>query len=321
MENLPPRQPLLLRRCVNGCQSSFPENIPSPGETMCEHCKAARDELPEYIIDYTESIKTLVQAKELLYPVISIRFISGKTLRIHINSNEIYIEFKIWLLKWIIFTNKEKSFNNDLDLVMDTTSIRDPTGLLTISEILHFEQSTTDVTLTCILRVYDKMITAQCTCENHGFDNNLLRERALNIRCMGELCCEHGGGILIPKDLNPFELPDDIPSIYIENFTDIDWVDFKKKVTKVIGEYIEYLNMDDTTVYNLEKSLYEMNNISPNGEQYFTGLNTNEEKYLFNKSLEFRREYLSDELYDKVFRRGYLLYYKGYDYTYGHHIF
>jgi hypothetical protein len=158
---------------------------------------------------------------------IIINFISGQELII-IHHNELLIELKEWLIFHIFGENDCMCEEYVIEFVINDQVIHNTIGI-TLDNINK---------ITCIIKkthIEHRMIGAECTNECHRFKNSQL----YNIDQMGNIC-DNGCGILMPEGLNPFDLPENIPSEYKNVYTDIDWIKFKKTIKTVLENYKKY---------------------------------------------------------------------------------
>ena len=148
---------------------------------------------------------------------LTIRFLSGGEI-VLVHKCKYLLKIKQWLNSYV---NNNKKFNYCIiEFVLNSNiePTKDTIGI-TLDEITE---------ITCIIkkRLRNIMIRAHCT--NYWCLDNLDNSIMCNVNYMGK-CCGNNCGLIIPKGLHIYHLPKNIPEEYIDCYTDIDWVKFKKK--------------------------------------------------------------------------------------------
>lgn len=173
------------------------------------------------IIEYTDNESKIPNE-------IVIRFISGKKLVIVYDLQKL-IDIKLWLNSLINYYNGD---NNDyiIDFIIDSQVISNTIGI-SIDEISFLGE------INCIIKEtnYNIMIFAECTCSHHRQELC----QTWNIDYMGYEC-GYNCGLLIPEGLNIFSLPDNIPEKYNNIYTDIDWINFTKRISIELENWNKY---------------------------------------------------------------------------------
>ena len=190
--------------------------IPENPEFKIDFIKSVeQEEIIEYIPDPNDSLSKLNE--------ITIQFISGNKMVLVLDQTCKLFLVKKWLNSYVVYYN---DYYYTIDFVINSNCVKNTIGMTleNISEI------------TCIIRdrSVDIKIPAVCTnADHHHHDNQYL------IDCMGGLC-DQNCGLLIPKGLNVYHLPENIPVEYVDSYTDLEWVNFKEIVNSELDNYDKY---------------------------------------------------------------------------------
>ena len=258
------------------------------------------DWIPPDIIDFELSQKELFIAKcentESKY-IIIITFLSGKSLTININKDEYLLSLKKWLLT---LSNLNRY---DIKLIYNTEILNDYLGTLKLIDIFNSDKT---INLVCMLNVkINNKIDAICTCayEDTEYEDGLYHQANLNCTFSDmSFTCGCGCGLLIPKDIDPFNITF-IPEKYKSIISDIEWSVFKIKLSKRIDNYLEYLDLSDDDLDSIIEVLREDCSkcyISSNPYDYYTTLTGKYFTYVINCDLMFDNILLSEEIKEKM---------------------
>jgi hypothetical protein len=189
-------------------------------------------ENPEFKIDFIKSVEQEEIIEYIQDPndvptklnEVTIQFISGKKMVLVLDQTCKLFSVKKWLNSYVVYYN---DYYYTIDFVINSICVKNTIGMTleNISEI------------TCIIRdrYVDIIIPAVCTNADHHHHH----DNQYSIDCMGGLC-DQNCGLLIPKGLNVYHLPENIPVEYADIYTDLEWVNFKEIVNSELDNYDRY---------------------------------------------------------------------------------
>jgi len=186
--------------------------------------------------DKEQYYRDIIQNSNNEKTLLIINFINGKYIKFTINTNEKLINIKIWLLNMIEYYSYKNERNEYFypiflhkDKILNNIS-------LTVSDINN--------EISCIIITkYHSMHCLKCTNSSHMHNLNLSIE--FSSSCLGEECLYYTdedddvSGILLPRNINIYEFPDEIPDQYIDEYTDIQWYELKIKIDNIVKHRIE----------------------------------------------------------------------------------
>ena len=188
----------------------------------------------------------------------------------YIKKNEYLINIKKWILKYV----------NTCDIKYNIMFINNGLNIINCINI-----TINDITdrLICIFYVKNKNISIylKCSCNNHLENNIKIYE--LDYIC-SKCDCDHG--ILIPEYIDIYDIPKNIPPIYQDIITDIDWDNLKKKIKLIFNNHNKYNQLE--LKKNIEESIKIIKQTISriDYDDYYNLLSYEEQEYLYYKNLK-----------------------------------